>query len=43
MNIFLGLLRAESGKNVFGLKIMVEGCSPSTGQIPVEVAVLKKR
>ena len=41
LNVFLGLLRQEaSGRNVFGLRITVEGC---TRQIPVEVAVLQKR
>lgn len=44
LNVFLGLLRQEaSGRNVFGLRITVEGCTPSTGQLPVEVAVLQKR
>ena len=44
LNVFLGLLRQDaSGQNVFGLKITVEGCTATTGQIPVEVAVLQKR
>ena len=44
VKVLLGLLRQEaSGKNVFGLRITVEGCTPTTGQIPVEVAVLQKR
>lgn len=44
LNVFLGLLWQEvSGRNVFGLRITVEGCTPITGQLPVEVAVLQKR
>jgi hypothetical protein len=43
INVFVGLLQQDaSGKNVFGVRIAVQGCSPTTGQIPVEVAVLRK-
>lgn len=43
INVFLGLLQRDaSGKNVFGVRIAIEGCSATTGQIPVEVAVLRK-
>lgn len=43
INVFLGLLHpATSSQNVFGVRITVEGCSRTTGQIPVEVAVLRK-
>jgi len=44
VKVVLGLLHLEaSGKNVFGLRITVGGCTPATGQIPVEVTVLQKR
>lgn len=43
VNVLLGLLpQNAAGKNVFGVGITVEGCTPTTGQIPVEVAVLLK-
>jgi len=43
VKVFVGLLRQDaSGKNVFGVRIAIQGCSPTTGQIPVEVAVLRK-
>jgi hypothetical protein len=43
INVFVGLLQQDpSGKNVFGVRIAIQGCSPITGQIPVEVAVLRK-
>jgi len=42
INVFLGLLQQEAGRNVFGVRITVEGCNPTTGQIPVEVAVVQK-
>jgi hypothetical protein len=37
----LGLLRqVASGSNVFGIRVTVEGCDPTTGQIPVEITLL---
>jgi hypothetical protein len=43
INVFLGLLQQEApGRKVFGVRITVEGCNPTAGQIPVEVAVLQK-
>jgi hypothetical protein len=43
INVFLGLLQQNApSKNVFGIRIAVEGCNPNGGQIPIEVAVLRK-
>jgi hypothetical protein len=43
INVFLGLLQQNaSSKNVFGIRVTVEGCNPTSGQIPIEVAVLRK-
>jgi hypothetical protein len=43
VDVYLGLLQQEdSSKNAFGVRITVEGCNSTTGQIPVEVAVLRK-
>jgi len=41
--VSLGLLRQDaSGNNVFGIRVTVEGCEPTTGQIPVEITVLSE-
>lgn len=41
MAVSRGLLRQiASGSNVFGIRVTVEGCDPTTGQIPVETTVL---
>jgi hypothetical protein len=41
MAVSLGLRRqVASGSNVFGIRVTVEGCDPTTGQIPVEITVL---
>jgi hypothetical protein len=41
MAVSLGLLRqVASGSNVFAIRVTVEGCDPTTGQIPVEITVL---
>ena len=43
VDVTLGLLRQEvAGKNVFGIRVAVDGCDPVSGQIPVEVTVLSK-
>lgn len=42
VGVFLGLLRQESGKDVYGIKVAVDGCDAETGQIPVEITVLSK-
>lgn len=43
INVFLGLLPQNApSKNVFGIRVTVEGCNPTGGQIPTEVAVLRK-
>jgi hypothetical protein len=43
VDVILGLLRQEAaGKNVFGIRVAVDGCDPVSGQIPVEVTVLSK-
>jgi hypothetical protein len=41
--VFLGLLRQDaSGKDVFGVRVTVEGCNAGSGQIPIEISVLSK-
>jgi hypothetical protein len=41
--VSLGALRQDaSGNDVFGIRVTVDGCSPTTGQIPVEVTVLSQ-
>jgi hypothetical protein len=41
--VSLGLLRQDaSGNDVFGMRVTVDGCNPTTGQIPVEITVLSK-
>jgi hypothetical protein len=41
--VSLGLLRQDaSGNNVFGIRVTVDGCNPTTGQIPVEITVLSE-
>ena len=41
--VSLGVLRQDaSGNDVFGIRVTVDGCNPTTGQIPVEVTVLSK-
>jgi len=41
--VSLGLLRQDAfGNDVFGIRVTVDGCNPTTGQIPVEVTVLSK-
>jgi hypothetical protein len=44
IRVFLGRLRQEaSGKDVYGIRVTIDGCSPATGKIPVEVTVLSKQ
>lgn len=41
--VSLGLPRQDaSGNNVFGIRVTVDGCNPTTGQILVEITVLSK-
>jgi hypothetical protein len=41
--VSLGLLRQDSSRNsVFGVRVTVDGCNPTSGQIPVEITVLSK-
>jgi len=43
ISVFLGRLRQEaSGKDAYGIKVSVDGCSAATGQMPVELTVLSK-
>jgi hypothetical protein len=43
VDVFLGLLRQDaSGKDVFGVRVTVEGCNAVSGQIPIEISVLSK-
>ena len=43
VDVFLGLLRQDaSGKNVFGVRVTVEGCNATSGQIPSQISVLSK-
>ena len=43
VDVFLGLLRQDaSGKEVFGVRVTVEGCNPANGQIPIQISVLSK-
>lgn len=43
VGVSLGLLRHDaSGNNVFGIRVTVDGCDPTNGQIPVEISVLSK-
>jgi hypothetical protein len=44
IRVFLGRLRQEaSGKDVYGIRVTVDGCSAGTGNIPVEITVLAKQ
>ena len=43
VDVFLGLLRQDaSGKDVFGVRVTVEGCNAASGQIPIQISVLSK-
>jgi|CZKR01.1.fsa_nt_gi hypothetical protein len=43
VDVFLGLLRQDaSGKDVFGVRVTVEGCNATSGQIPIQISVLTK-
>ena len=43
VDVFLGLLRQDaSGKEVFGVRVTVEGCNTASGQIPIQISVLSK-
>ena len=43
VDVFLGLLRQDSsGKDVFGVRVTVEGCNSASGQIPIQISVLTK-
>jgi hypothetical protein len=43
VDVFLGLLRQDaSGKDVFGVRVTVEGCSAASSQIPIQISVLSK-
>ncbi len=43
VDVFLGLLRQDaSGKDVFGVRVTVEGCNATSGQIPIQISVLSK-
>jgi len=43
VNVFLGLLRQDaSGKDVFGVRVTVEGCNAASGAIPIQISVLSK-
>jgi len=44
VDVFLGLLRQDaSGKEVFGVRVTVEGCNTASGQIPIQISVLSKQ
>jgi len=43
VDVFLGLLRQDaSGKDVFGVRVTVEGCNAASSQIPIQISVLSK-
>jgi hypothetical protein len=42
VSVVLGLLRQEPGKDIYGIKVVVDGCTSGASQIPVEIAVLSK-
>jgi hypothetical protein len=43
VGVFLGPLRQDaSGKDVFGVRVTVEGCNATSGQIPIQISVLSK-
>jgi len=43
VDVFLGLLRQDaSGKDVFGVRVTVDGCNAASGQIPIQISVLSK-
>jgi hypothetical protein len=43
VDVFLGLLRQDaSGKDVFGVRVTVEGCNAASDQIPIQISVLSK-
>ena len=43
VDVFLGLLRQDaSGKDVFGVRVTVEGCNGASSQMPIQISVLSK-
>ena len=43
VDVFLGLLRQDaSGKEIFGVRVTVEGCNAANGQIPIQISVLSR-
>jgi len=43
VDVFLGLIRQDaSGKDVFGVRVTVEGCNAASSQIPIQISVLSK-
>src|SRR5258708_3720898 len=43
VDVFLGLLQQDaSGRDVFGVRVTVEGCNSASGQIQIQISVVTK-